>query len=213
MDLGYTDNQLYFKMNIAEKARLYAIECHRKKNNLYDGKPYEYHLYMVDDVIEEFIDLIEEEHMDDVRGGGWTHDTIEDCGETFNDVKKATNEEVAELAYALTNEKGKTRAERANSKYYRGIRRKPRAKFLKLADRIANVKHSKFSGKSGMFEKYQKENPKFIWGLIKPEWYEVHLWALYMLSPMNFLYFRIKNDKYSEMIIRLNELLFDKQNG
>ncbi len=194
-------------MNIAEKSRLYALECHRKKNNLYDGKPYEYHLYMVDDVIEEFIDLIEEEHRDDVRGGGWTHDTIEDCGETFNDVKKATNEEVAELAYALTNEKGKTRAERANPKYYKGIRRKARAKFLKLADRIANVRYSKQKeGKAGMFKKYQQENPKFIWGLIKPEWYQVHLWVLYMLSPMNFLYLRIKDDKYSRMIIRLNEL-------
>ena len=197
--------------NIAEKARLYAIECHKRKNNLYDGKPYEYHLNMVNDVIEEFIDLIEEDHRDDVRGGGWNHDTVEDCGETINDVIKATNKEVGELAYALTNEKGKTRAERANSKYYRGIRRKPRAVFLKLADRIANVKYSKrmlnLTGKAGMFEKYKKENPKFIWGLIKPEWYQIHLWVLYVLSPMNFLYYRIKNDKYSHMIIRLNELL------
>jgi hypothetical protein len=33
------------------------------------------------------------------------HDVIEDCRETCNDVKKATNEEIAELAYALTNKK------------------------------------------------------------------------------------------------------------
>ena len=193
--------------NIAEKARTYAIECHERKNNLYDGKPYEYHLNMVNDVIEEFIDLIEEEHRDDVRGGGWNHDTVEDCGETINDVIKATNKEVGELAYALTNEKGRNRAERANNKYYRGIRNKPRATFIKLADRIANVKHSKYAGKSSMFEKYKKENPKFILGLIKPEWYQVHLWALYMLSPMNFLYFRIKNHPYSKMIIKLGILL------
>ena len=33
------------------------------------------------------------------------HDVIEDCRETYNDVNKATNEEIPELAYALTNEK------------------------------------------------------------------------------------------------------------
>ena len=198
--------------NIAEKSRLYAIECHERKNNLYDGKPYEYHLNMVDDVIEEFIDLIEEEHRDDVRGGGWNHDTIEDCGVTFNDVKKATNEEVAELAYALTNEKGKTRSERANDKYYRGIRNKDRAVFLKLADRIANVKYSKrmlnLTGKAGMFDKYKKENPKFIWGLIKPEWYEIHLWLLVCLSFSGYVSYKLNSRTvFSDMIIRLNELL------
>ena len=39
--------------------------------------------------------------------------------------------------YALTNEKGRTRAERAGVKYYEGIRAVPYAPMVKLADRMA----------------------------------------------------------------------------
>lgn len=48
----------------------------------------------------------------------------------------------AEIVYALTNEKGRTRAERAGVKYYEGIRATPYAPMVKLADRMANVRFS-----------------------------------------------------------------------
>ena len=48
----------------------------------------------------------------------------------------------AEIVYALTNEKGRTRAERAGVKYYEGIRAVPYAPMVKLADRMANVRFS-----------------------------------------------------------------------
>lgn len=60
----------------------------------------------------------------------------------------------------MSNEKGKTRAERANDKYYEGIRNTPGAVFVKLCDRIANVQYSKMT-KSRMFEMYKKENLHF----------------------------------------------------
>ena len=47
-----------------------------------------------------------------------------------------------EIAYALTNEKGRTRAERANEKYYEGIRSTKYAPMVKYADRIANLRFS-----------------------------------------------------------------------
>ena len=47
-----------------------------------------------------------------------------------------------EIVYALTNDKGRTRAERAGEKYYKGIRETPYAPFVKLCDRLANVTYS-----------------------------------------------------------------------
>ncbi|MCI6249622.1 MAG: hypothetical protein MR641_00070, partial [Bacteroidales bacterium] len=48
----------------------------------------------------------------------------------------------AEVVYALTNDKGRTRAERAGEHYYAGIRATPYAPFVKLCDRLANMTHS-----------------------------------------------------------------------
>ncbi|WP_298473442.1 hypothetical protein [uncultured Maribacter sp.] len=61
----------------------------------------------------------------------WVHDIIEDARETYIDVLENTNVTIAELAYALTNEKGRTRKERANDAYYRGIQKTPNASFVK----------------------------------------------------------------------------------
>jgi (p)ppGpp synthase/HD superfamily hydrolase len=90
----------------------------------------------------------------------WGHDLIEDCRVSYNDVKTHLGQEAADIVYAVTNEKGKNRAERANEKYYQGIRETPGAVFVKLCDRIANVQYSKMT-KSRMFEMYSEENPKF----------------------------------------------------
>jgi hypothetical protein len=70
-------------------------------------------------------------------------------------------QEAADIIYAVSNEKGKNRKERANDKYYEGIRNTPGAVFVKLCDRIANVQYSKMTG-SRMFEMYKKENTEFI---------------------------------------------------
>ena len=96
-----------------------------------------------------------------VISSAWCHDLIEDTRNTHSDVLKATSLEVAEIVYALTNEKGKTRKERANEKYYAGIRNTTYATFVKLCDRIANIQYS-MSQRSRMLEMYRKETPDFI---------------------------------------------------
>ena len=48
----------------------------------------------------------------------------------------------SEIAYALTNEKGRTRTDQANEKYYEGIRSTKYAPMVKYADRIANLRYS-----------------------------------------------------------------------
>jgi hypothetical protein len=76
----------------------------------------------------------------------------------------------AEIVYALTNEKGRTRHERAGEKYYKGIRETPYAPFVKLCDRLANVTYSCSidSGRDGhrMREVYKSEMGVFLPALI-----------------------------------------------
>lgn len=96
------------------------------------------------------------------------HDSIEDARFTYNDVLKACDSMgnykaavmVADIVYAVTDEKGKTRKERKNDKYYDELKANKLALFVKLADLAANTLFSKLSG-SSMYDKYKKEWPKF----------------------------------------------------
>jgi (p)ppGpp synthase/HD superfamily hydrolase len=140
----------------------WCIEKHRKTNHQYDRYlPYEFHLRMVNNVYEDFQHLLDKELVSPCRQGVWAHDLIEDARCSYNDVKNQLGEETADIVYAVTNDKGKNRKERAGDKYYEGIRSTPGAVFVKLCDRIANVQYGKMT-KSRMFEMYKKENPEFI---------------------------------------------------
>tara|TARA_R110000823_G_scaffold227890_1_gene355281 strand:- start:297 stop:797 length:501 start_codon:yes stop_codon:yes gene_type:complete len=150
----------------------YAKGRHISVNHNYGFKDYSYHLNMVCDVAEQFIHLVDVEERENVYCGCWVHDIIEDARETYNDVLQNTNETIASLAYALTNEKGKNRSERASDKYYKEMHEVPNAVFIKMCDRIANITHSKNEG-SKMFDKYKKENDNFIKKLYRPELQEM----------------------------------------
>lgn len=158
----------------------WCLEQHRKTNHMYDVYlPYEFHLRMVAEVANDFKHLLDD--IKDYSSGKetvrhdenkitlrmaclravWGHDLIEDCRVSYNDVKNKLGQEAADIIYAVTNEKGKARAERANDKYYEGIRNTPGAVFVKLCDRIANVQYSKMT-KSRMFGLYKEENTNFL---------------------------------------------------
>ena len=148
----------------------WIIEQHSSTNHMYDKYlPYEFHLRMVANVADKFMEIMVPKTLlhpgnSDViklKYAAFGHDLIEDTRVTYNDVKEKMGEEVADIIYALTNEKGKNRKERANDKYYEGIRNTPGAVFIKLCDRIANVQYSKMTG-SRMFEMYKKENINFM---------------------------------------------------
>lgn len=149
-------------INVAEKAREYAILCHQKTAHFYDGYlPYEFHLRMAVQNANRFKHLIPDYDFDNVEAACWCHDLLEDTRETYSDVRYPTNAIVAELVYALTNEKGRNRKERGNDKYYEGIRQTKHASFVKLCDRIANVEYSIFSGRSDKVKMYFSENQDF----------------------------------------------------
>jgi (p)ppGpp synthase/HD superfamily hydrolase len=80
---------------------------------------------------------------------------------TYNDIKEVAGESVAEIVYAVTNEKGKNRRQRANEDYYFGIRETAWAPYVKLCDRLANVKYSSDTN-SRMLNVYKKENVDFL---------------------------------------------------
>ena len=117
------------------------------------------------------------DYLDVITFGACFHDTIEDARLTYNDVLKIASQYISdkdkaimatEIVYALTNEKGRNRAERANEKYYEGIRTTPFASFVKFCDRYANMKYS-FANKTSMAKKYAQELPHFIKSLVDPK--------------------------------------------
>lgn len=140
---------------------IFAIEAHASTNHTYDNKPYSIHLTMVANIARKYIDIIPDQCQDEVLSACWLHDTIEDCRLTYNDLKNEFGENVAEIVYAVSNDKGKNRKERAGNKYYDGIRRTAWATFVKLCDRLANIQYSNET-QSRMLQVYQKEQENFI---------------------------------------------------
>ena len=159
-----------------EEIRQAAHDLHQSVNQTYgDNLPYGFHLDMVVESIHRFGHLVCacEGDVLPLFFGGYYHDSIEDARLTYNDVMKTAqqwlNDEQAlmatEIVYALTNDKGRTRAERAGEKYYQGIRETPYAPFVKLCDRLANTAYScseEGGGNPRMREVYKQEMPHFL---------------------------------------------------
>ena len=159
-----------------ETIRQSAHDLHQSVNQSYgDNLPYGYHLDMVVEGIRQFGHLVcvREEDVLPLFFGGYYHDSIEDARLTYNDVmhtaRQYMTEEQAlmatEIVYALTNDKGRNRSERAGEKYYEGIRTTPYAPFVKLCDRMANITFS-CSGTDAvnrhMRDVYRQEVPHFL---------------------------------------------------
>lgn len=167
------------------KSVKFAETKHNETNHLYDGKPYLVHLMAVYFKAAKYIDryrrcrITTVDQFDNMFSVAFLHDTIEDCRITYNDLKKEFNEEIAEAVYALSNYKGRSREERANSQYYTDVRGNEIAHFIKICDRLANIEYSKSTG-SRMLEVYRKEYDKFFTYLYESEYYD-------MFEEMKFL--------------------------
>lgn len=162
--------------DVIEQMRQAAHELHASVNQTYDGdKPYGVHLDMVAQSVFDYGSEVCAGEADvlPMFFGAYFHDSIEDARLTYNDVVKGARQWLddrqatmaAEIVYALTNDKGRTRAERAGECYYAGIRQTPYAPFTKLADRLANTRYS-FLGTNAanchMKEVYRREMPHFL---------------------------------------------------
>lgn len=158
-----------------EEIRLSAHELHASVNQHYDNQPYGVHLDMVAQSVYDYGYEVCPEACDllPLFFGAYYHDSIEDARLTYNDVMKLARRWMgqgqalmaAEIVYALTNDKGRTRSERAGEHYYAGIRTTPYAPFVKLADRIANFTYSASHHDASnihMRSVYAREMPHFL---------------------------------------------------
>lgn len=162
--------------DIVTKIRTAAWALHEQVGQTYDKTlPYGHHLSMVADSALQYghIVVAREEDILPIIFGAYYHDSMEDARLTYNNVRQTgeqymTAEQAlmaAEIVFALTNDKGRTRAERAGERYYAGIRATPYAPFVKLCDRLANMRYS-HSGSGAvnqhMLEVYCTEWPHFL---------------------------------------------------
>ncbi|MCF0196626.1 MAG: hypothetical protein HUK03_05255 [Bacteroidaceae bacterium] len=153
-----------------------AWQLHASVGQTYDNThPYGYHLSMVADAAVRFGHVVMADESDElpVVFAAYYHDSIEDARLSYNDVLKTALRymtrpqaiSAAEVVYALTNEKGRTREERAGARYYAGIRQVPYAPFVKLCDRLANMTYSARDtndANNHMLDVYAHEWPHFL---------------------------------------------------
>ena len=156
--------------------RYAAHSLHASVNQTYDQvHPYGYHLDMVAHGVRDYGCFVCDNEADVVplMFAAYFHDSIEDARQTYNDVVRIARQFMdeqqsllaAEIVYALTNDKGRTRSERAGDKYYQGIRETPYAPFVKLCDRLANTSYSfrnTDEANAYMKEVYAREMPHFL---------------------------------------------------
>ena len=163
-----------------ERSAQAAAKAHADTNHFYNGNlPYGFHLGLSANVGNEFDHLLKPVGVWDFVDTGyedlgsmtlsfeaivklaiWWHDSIEDARLTYNDLKKIVGKKAADIVYAVTNDKGRNRSERASDKYYAGIVSEQGATFVKLCDRVANVRFGILTG-SRMVDMYRKEYKSF----------------------------------------------------
>jgi len=152
-----------YNEKLLSEAIMVAIAAHgdQRYDNIF---PYEKHLR---DVIKVLSD----------NGCGFKlqicsalHDTIEDCDVSYNKIKNYFGIDVAEIVFCVTDEMGRNRKER-KTKTLPKIASNPDAVIVKLADRLANIKHG------GKVDMYVKEYPEFRKALKFSDTMADSLWA------------------------------------
>lgn len=138
-------------MTNKERALIVAEKAHA--NQTYDIYPYSYHIRQVVNIAEEL------GYDESIIVASALHDVLEDTDLSYNDIKKAFGEEIAEIVYAVTDEMGRNRNER-KMKTYPKIKDNWKATAVKICDRIANMKHSSQYNKE-LHKMYQKEYSAF----------------------------------------------------
>jgi len=147
-------------VTLVEFAREYAFKAH--SSQMYGTQPYIYHLDAVVGVLLEFGFTDET-----FQVAGYLHDIVEDTAITLEDLDQFFNAGIVSIVDGVTSEPGPNRKTR-NAATYPRIAEDIRRVIVKLADRIANVRHSKETG-SDLFKMYQKEYPEFRAALYAPD--------------------------------------------
>jgi (p)ppGpp synthase/HD superfamily hydrolase len=145
-------------LQTVQDAREYALKVHTAARCKYgeDDEDYIVHLDMVEDWVSAHQAVLRKrEDQINCRAGAYSHDTIEDAQQSYNDVKDATNKDVADITLSVTDVHAENRMLRflmtipKTIKDYRGL-------FLKVCDIGANSSYGK-RFRNSMYKKYKKE--------------------------------------------------------
>lgn len=132
------------------------IVCNQKYGGDFE-LPYSVHLLSVAKQVDRYKHLLPSSvNLDNVTYAALAHDLIEDARCSYNDIVTVLGEEVAEIVFCCTDEKGKNRNERHSDKFFVELGKNRIAVFIKLCDIMANVLFSMMTN-SDMYNKYQSE--------------------------------------------------------
>ena len=144
--------------DLVRSAFMLAYEAHATQR--YGDDPYLVHLFDTYNVLLEFGHKVPE-----LLAAALLHDVIEDTPTNYTQVLQATNETVAEIVYACTDELGRNRKERKVRTLAHlhawTMQRGEAALTVKLADWIANVGESLREEDVGKLKMYRKDWPEF----------------------------------------------------
>ncbi len=159
----------------------WVVKEHADTNHMYDKYlPYEIHIRLVNSVCQEFYPLIAPPVPLQVASYScFGHDLIEDTRANYGSIRKAliasgtvidNIEPILKIIQACTSYvQGENREARMPDWVYKAIRDTPGATFVKLCDRIANLRYGTLM-KSDMVNTYREEKEKFRAKLYTPEY-------------------------------------------
>jgi (p)ppGpp synthase/HD superfamily hydrolase len=141
----------------------------------YDGRPYYSHFKDGEQVLRDHNEYDEESAIQFNL-----HDVLEGTDLSYGTIKKLFGFVIAEVVYLCTDNKGRTRDDRKDQRFYDEIKQSElrlQATKIKVADRLANARRS-IKNKHSMGEKYIKEYPHFkeelyVLGHIESMWKEL----------------------------------------
>ncbi len=144
-------------------ARAYAFASLKHKEQKYGKKPYIIHLLDVFSVARRFVDW--DQLYPEFINACILHDVVEDTDCSYDELMSLFGYKTAELVWAVTNEPGQNRKERA-IKTYPKIINTEHALRLKLCDRIANLENTVSHDRRGrrpqkIFLMYERERFDF----------------------------------------------------
>jgi (p)ppGpp synthase/HD superfamily hydrolase len=168
--------------DLIERAREFAFNKHNNPHEAqrYGSAPYSKHLTDAFNYCMKYINSIAESDREIVISAIYLHDIIEDTDVSPSDLKKEFNQEIADIVFRVSNERGWSRKEK-NFKTYPKIWVSDLAIFVKLCDRLANTFNSKNSDdekSNNLYMTYKEEYPIFkyalkVRGLYKDMWMEL----------------------------------------
>ena len=143
---------------LVSKALAFAHEQHT-------GQYYGSVAYMVH--VEQVVNIVRKYFPSNaiMLAAAYLHDVMEDCGVAREEMEKLFGFDVTNLVWRVTGEGG-NRKER-NESIYLKVQDSDAARAIKIADRIANVRHSYFNRDFDKLFMYYKEMPTFFKKLYK----------------------------------------------